>query len=397
VAATEFLAFHWICGILRNSSLGGRSSRGLGIATAAVLAVDPWAWNTIAFDFHAHVISTLFVVLAGRDLWSGRSRRPLVWATIALLCGGPSALYVVGVGLGAAFASPRVRRTALGVVSMGIGWFVFLTQVGGDGVGGAGLSYWYGYIAGSHSGHVGLGSIASGAITHPDRLVTMLGARWITAFVFLAVVGILGVFSPWGFFMAAVVFLPTVFNADPSYLRIPQSFQSWPAIPFVLVGSISVLTWLLSHERETRRAAILLTAWWLTAAGAISATVLPKLPNAWLTVTPSASAELVRVERLIPSRAEVIAIDQVVGRFATRPDVYKIGAQWNLPATIPLRHPVVVFVIVEQQRSGPDLYKRRVEEIAAVRQLGAKQLVANDGVYAFEWVVPPGVASVTII
>lgn len=396
VVATEVVTFRWLVDVLQGSAFPRKVAAVLAAIGALVLVFDPWAWNTIAFDFHAHTIATLFVVLTGRDLWQGRTHRCWIWAIAAILTDAPGALYIAGVGAAAVCAGPRTRRAGAGVMAAGAAWFVVLTQIGGDGVGGGGLGLWYGYLVGTTSGHPGLGRIAVGALTHPGLLGHMWLLRWPTLFEFLVVAGFIGVFSPWGLFPAAVVFLPTVFNSAPGYLRIQQSFQSWAAIPFLLIGSFMVLDRLWREGRWLRKLAVVAAALWLFECGTIMSQQLPALPTYWLTVSSASAHQLSRLSTMIPPTAEVAVDNGVLGRFADRSSIYQLGDGPAASSSIPVDEPTIVFVFTPTEGVGEPPLSNSYADMAKLSAMGATTLVAADGVYGFELHVPEGVHEIQL-
>ncbi|MGH9061334.1 MAG: hypothetical protein ACRDZY_17740, partial [Acidimicrobiales bacterium] len=75
-----------------------RGSPILGLALLIVLLINPWIYWTATYDFHFQPIACLFILLAARDLWNGRSRG-WWWIAGVLLCGDVASTYVVAVGL----------------------------------------------------------------------------------------------------------------------------------------------------------------------------------------------------------------------------------------------------------------------------------------------------------
>lgn len=394
VVATELLTLDWVFSVIGRSRMGPHAAAALGSGAAVVLALDPWAWNTIAFDFHSHVLAAFFAVAAGRDLWNGRTSRCWVWAVAALLSDAPGALYLVGVGLAAACTSRQARRSALAVTVVAASWFVVITTVGGDGVGGAGLGSWYGYLAGGGH-HVGLGSVALGALRHPARLATMASPRWMTVFRFVGVAGLIGVCSPWGFFPAAAVFLPSVFNADPSFLRVEQSFQSWPAIPFVLVGTVMILVRWSALGGPLRRLVVPAAGSWAALFAVLAWSALPAVPRYWLAVGTPAAGTLARAQSAIPKGAEIAASNGVIGRFASRRWVYELGRGPGGTSIIPVKAPIVVFVIAASQGVADPGEAARAD-VSALQALGATTLVSGGGIDCLELRVPAGQEHVSL-
>lgn len=391
VVATELVTFRWLEGVIRSSSVGRRTATALASGAAVVLALNPWAWETIAFDFHPHVLAALFTVLAGYDLHAGR-RRCWVWVSLALLCCSPAALYVVGLGA-AGFITARSRRTrfyASGVALCGMTWLLVVAAIGAAGRGGHGVDSWYGYLVGPHARHIGPAAIFMGLLRRPEAALSMLSGRWGTAIGFLAVVGLVGVLSPWGYCLVAVVFLPAMLNADPVFFRYAASFQVWPALPFVLVGSVSVLARLL-RKGTLRRLAVGVAAAWGSLAFVLSALYLATLPSAWIQVSPPAARELARIQATIPRGAEVIADNGIVGRFADRSDL-RVPYLWPSPVDRRL----VVFVFASGQGVDDPTAPQVTRAVARLERSGAVLTAHRAGISAVAWRPPPDVHSVTV-
>ena len=96
----------------------------MAIVVLTVLVANPGAYQTLSFDFHLEPISTLFVLLAGRDLWLGRHRRAWIWVGVVLLCGSFAAITLVGLGISALLAgrATRSQGAILIVVRPSAGW-----------------------------------------------------------------------------------------------------------------------------------------------------------------------------------------------------------------------------------------------------------------------------------
>ena len=75
VAGSGFVVFLWIVDYLERRTVPWWPAAGVASVVLAVLVASPGAYQILSFDFHMEPISTLFVLLAGRDLWSGRHRR----------------------------------------------------------------------------------------------------------------------------------------------------------------------------------------------------------------------------------------------------------------------------------------------------------------------------------
>jgi len=119
VVATELVAFGWIIDVTGRSSarLPAPGTTALTVGAAVVVVLNPWVYETIAFDFHTEVLAALFVVLIGRDLWRGRTRRLWWWVVPGLLCSVMSGLYLIGVGISGLVAGRSTRRTGIVLAS----------------------------------------------------------------------------------------------------------------------------------------------------------------------------------------------------------------------------------------------------------------------------------------
>lgn len=388
LAATELVALSWAAAILRRSRHRPRHRAIILGVAALALTMDPWAWDTIAFDFHSHVLAALFAVLLGRDLWAGH-RRAWVWLPLTLACCGPAALYVVGIGAAALVTAPtRHRRVhAAAITSCGLAWLELLTTLGGAGLGGRGVTHWYGYLTPHH--HPTILRIAAGIVLHPGPVLHLLEGRWPTALAFLLPVGLIGILSPWGLFPAATVLGPSIINASPLFFRTAASFQTWPALPFVLIGTVEILSRQSNPSADGRRRflATCLAVW--TGALVALASILLDYPEAWITVSPPAANTLAEVVGILPRNAEVIADIGIVGRFAERRDIRLLET-----GALTVDRQQVDFVLATGESSlSPSAQARAVQ---ALERLHAHVILERHGVVVIRWQPPPGATKVTV-
>jgi uncharacterized membrane protein len=396
VALTEAVAFGWVLEVIRGGSGARHEALGpwLAVGALAVILVEPFSYMTIAYDVHTEVFAALFVVLAGRALWAARFRQLWWWVPLALMTDAFAGLYVVAVGISGVVAGRRTRRSGLVLVGVGMAWILLISAVGGNEFGYAhSLSGWYGYLVGHRAGVSPFGVVV-GVLSHPVTAAHMVLTRWNLIFDFCVVMGLIGLASPWAWPMACVVIIPSALNANVAFLEPHASFQTWPTLPFVLVGSVMVLQRLALGTARARRVAGAVGVLWLIALVVVAGALLPGVSGFWITVAPKPAAQLARLDSEIPPRAEVIASWGVVGRFAVRSDVYAYGP---LSRTFPVSRPDVVFVL----SPGEGIYEVTPSTARAAvrfveRQLGAKVVVARDDVYGLEWRPPPGTARVTL-
>jgi len=395
---TEVVAFAWIGKAIARA--GGRIPKGVGyvlaLGAAVVLVADPWVYETIAFDFHFEPLAALFVVLVGYDLWSGRTRRMWWWVPLALVSTGLAALFLVGVGLSGILAGRRTRRPGALIAVVGAAWFVVCSAVGAIGDGGTTFRASYGYLAPGHHGRIGPLDVMIGALGHPGAVVHVAATHWAVLLSFLVVFGVIGLLSPWGIGMAFVVLVPNVLDGSGTFVRYGASFQSWPAMPFILVGSVMVLIGLFQRGEMARRMAAVIMALWAAFLVMFAVVALPGLPRAWLSVSPPAAAELARIAPQIPPDAEVVVTVPVMGRFAERSS---FDAFFEDHQKVPIDRAVVVFVFSPYEAAyQKNLTGNGLAEATryVARRLDARVLGSGAGVHAFSWSPPPETRSVTL-
>jgi uncharacterized membrane protein len=395
--ATEAVAFNWIRKVIERD--GVRLPKGAGpmlaVGTAVVLVADPWVYETVAFDFHLEAIAALFILLAAYDLWSGRSRRLWLWVALALISTGLSGFLLVGVGISGVLAGRGTRRLGVLIAAVGAAWFLVMSAVGGIGLGGQTLGHSYGYLVGPHHGRIGALEVVVGALGHPGAVVHTIGANWVVIVSFLVVFGVIGVVTPWGLGMGLVVLVPVLLDNGGGLARDGAAFQSWPALPFVLIGSVMVVVRLLQKGARARRIAVVTLTLWASFLAPLAYVALSDLPRAWLWTSPAAAAELARIEPEIPADAEVIVSYPVMGRFAERSSLYGFYSDHQ---TIPVNRRSVVFVFGPYESFQKPLTRSGITEAAGYvdRGLAARLLGARSGVSAFAWSPPPGTSSVTL-
>ena len=103
---------------------------GVASAVLVLLLAMPGAYQILSFDFHMEPLSAVFLLLAGRDLWSGRYRRAWLWVVLVLTCGTFAAVTLVGLGVSALLAGRATRRQGTLVVAVAIGWLALVSILG---------------------------------------------------------------------------------------------------------------------------------------------------------------------------------------------------------------------------------------------------------------------------
>jgi hypothetical protein len=191
------------------------------------------------------------------------------------------------------------------------------------------------------------------------------------------------------------VLVPNVLDANGEFIRYGASFQSWPALPFILVGSVIVLVRLIEGGAVSRRVATLIGSVWASVLVVVAVVALPGVPQTWLYVSPAAATELAHVESLIPADAEVIVSLPVVGRFADRDAAYAFDRPGE---RFPVDRRLVVFVVgPEEAFDEPVTTAVLADTSNYVRtRLDARLLGSGAGVSAYAWSPPAGTTGVNL-
>lgn len=386
VVAAEAVAFTWLCELAERYRPGRDAGwlAGLGIV---LLVANPWIWWAVSFDFHEESLAIPFAVLLAKDLAAGR-RRMWAWVLPILAAGAPTATYVVGIGLGGLLASKRSRAAAGLMVLLGVGYSLLVVLLHADA--GAPLVRHYGYLVAHRPVPPSLttGKLAKGIATHP---VVVLRAMWdkrVDILANLAPGGLLGIGFPAVLPLTLVVLLANTLSMG--YRFAEPIFQALPIYILVPVGTVGVLAWL---ARRHRWVALLM-------AGLVAAQVIgwlgvwgSRTADQWLRVSTPAAATLTLVQSRIPSTAEVIASQGVIGRFSGRKYLHELAG----PGAKPIQSSDVWFVVTPM--AGSEL-QTTADAMTLIGDLAGNlhaALVAHaNGVWAFDWHPPPGKRTVDV-
>jgi hypothetical protein len=376
----------------------------LGAGLVAILAVNPWTYWTASYDFHFQPIACLFVLLAGRDLWNGR-RRAWIWLVVVLACGDVAATYVVALGVSALIGGlsrrkdqvtgPRPRTGALVVLAGAVALGVISSIGSGKG---STLPTSYGYLADGRpvtSGVGGILAIVRGIVRHPSVGWHVVSPRRHEIFKYVASTGTLGVLSAVALPMAVVVLGANGLNTAPNFVGAAATFQSLVVVLFTAVGAVGLLTWLLS--RGTRAATVLTAALGLVMVAQAAYVSVQWTPRArtFLQVPASTAAQLDRVRRQIPTGAEVVVSQGVIGRFGAHAWVYPFLDSFANGQTVPLNAPTVVFVFTDVGIEAATPAQTAAAEALVGALPGVRILTEGVGVEAFSWSVPASTPSLT--
>ena len=393
VAATGLVVYVWIVDYLEYWRVAWWRSAGIAAVVLVALVANPGVYQTLLYDFHLEPISTLFVVLAGRDLWKGRRRRPWIWVAIALLCGSFAAITIIGLGVSALLAGKSTRRQGALLVVVALAWLGLISVLGADA--GSGLSY-YAYLAGRSTlpGSSGVLLIIAGIVSHPMRAIDMLHARFHFIYTLIKPVGVIGLASAWGFGVPVVVMVSNALNSQYGFIF--SAFQNSVVFPFVLLGTVIVLVWMAQRFKYGWIPAIVVAVAVITQALFYGYTTSPgNIRWAVNRIGPAPAAQLTKALSLAPEQDEVVATIGIMGRLSARPYIY-----WYPPnSEVPVKTRQVIFVFdpayeVTIPGATPS------DDLAAIAyardQLHARTLLDADGITVLAWKPPPGTTRVLI-
>jgi uncharacterized membrane protein len=408
IVAAELVTLMWVAAII-GERLGSYRNT-VGIVALVALVANPWWYEATSFDLHMPPLGLPFVVLAGYSLWGGRFRRGCVAAAISLLFGAVVVELVVVVGI-AALLSRRVResggaRYAAGITIGGIVWILAVNALGANQA--SNLAANYGYLASSPN--VSVFSILRGVVLHPSRATHVLSQRWRSVVFELWPTGLLGLLTPWGLLLFLGLLVPSALTRSSAYSTATSAaFQNVPAMPFLFVGTVLVLTGIATRSTEGRASAHRRTRIpdrlraRVAAVLGVAATVvvviqgslmIGRIPDDWLLVNSSEAVTLEKAMAAIPTSAEVIASYGVMGRFAERRSVLTLAAA---PQTFAVSSRDVFFLItpsVATEPLGADDSRADIGYLS--EKLHARTVVAGDGIWLLEWRPASAVRSVVL-
>ena len=411
LVATGFVTFLWASQIVAARGISRRFGYGIVAVAVVLLLLDPLVYFSAALDFHLEATATFFAVFAAYDIWTGRNRRAWIWVAVCLLCGDLGGLCIAGIGISALLAGKATRRMGGILIVVGVGWVAMIGALHANQ--GSFLNQ-YAYLAGRATLPTGSGALVvlGGMITHPGRPYHALASKARLIWRWLPPGGVIGIITPWGFGVPAVVLLSSALQGD--VLFIGEPFQQFAVVPFVLIGSVTLLTALAASRVPLFRSSPRWTRLWsghkaarrLVAGLLLVGIVLGGVryaheylaesftANATGDILPSAEgAALSTVLAKTPSDAEVISSIDIVGRLSARKYSF---IYLNATSPVPLRAKTVELVM----DTAHDPFISATEQEAAAQYLEsrfhARTLLHRNGVWELGWSGSPQHSSVVI-
>lgn len=415
LVGAEAVAFGWACETAPRPAGGGVSPRWAGslpvvlpLTALVLLAGDPWAYWTAAWDFHVEPLGVLVVLQAVRSLRRGSPLAAAGCSALAMACGSVVTTYVIAAGVGATVAGLLGQRAArrdeggtagavagtaawwpgLVMAAAGLVWSVALSVSGADR--GADLASGYGYLAagGGVATAVGMAGVVRGLVGHPGQALGVLWSRRLDLYASLSPSGFLGALAPW---TAPLVLLVLIEDGLNKYVGFAvPGFQN---VPVYVAGAVGTVTVLAAVGR--RRPVLSLVAAVVLAANTAAWGILwlPQTATQWLRVSPPASAVLSRALKQVPADAEVVASQGVLGRFADHRDVYALFG----PGRVPVRARTV-WVVVAPNQGIETLGVADAQALAGqlAGPLHGRLMAHGAGVWVFRWRPAAGTRWLTV-
>jgi len=292
---------------------------------------------------------------------------------------------VVGLGITALLFGRRRWHVGWPLVLLGLGSLVVLGQLHLVGAAGSFTSDAFGYLLPHHRGPFLATDVVRGLLVHPWLARRALAKSVPLLLLFLLPSGLLGAASRSAIGMELAVLLPPALAHGPHYsLLVQEAFQVWPALPFVLIGTVGVLSSGRWPRAATGRAVPLATGTCLLLAALTAVVWLPPVFSAWVPATaPGETALLARLERSVPRSNELVVWGSIAGRFGRTADLHPVF----LPSMLlPVNEQSVTFVLAPGKL---DIFFPVSTEAFFARRLvsidHASVALDRDGVLVLRW------------
>lgn len=352
------------------------------------LAFDPWFYWSAMFDFHPHAIYAFFITAA---VWQFYRRHVLSGYIFVFLCFVTSDVGVTFlVPLGVLLFFWRQRRNGMIIVAVGIIGFVVEQHIFFHGLGGLGIGLSNSALKSTKNTHRSFL-----ALTTEGLMVRLLGliprsiwANRLNVYANFGPSGLFGILTPVGLLIPGLALAEAAIGGT---FFIEPGTQNIPAYALLAVGTIVVLMWLASKSTFISK---VVSCFIVTNALLWMFTGIAGLSNRTAVPNASASASLSYIHRIIPASAEVVASQGIMGRFSGRQYIRMFRAQGSV---IPVKSKSVYFIVSPYNGIDISPVSEELSRIAFLASQPNMQLVTDKGyIWAFKWVPPPGVHSITI-
>jgi hypothetical protein len=378
----EVVAFYWLTEIAWGQDrLSPRLLSWLGLL---LLVVNPWIYWAISWDYHSEAVGCFFAILAARALFRNQ-KRAWIWVALTLASGLVPATYIFGIGLSRLLKRGNGWYLGIAACVVSVAWIVLFIHLG------AGGSLFATNIGRS------LATPGTLTISSPKHLVSevvnqisdVVRNDWFNRGDFvanLAPQGIFGALATPAIGITAVVL--GVSESQTGTAIVPPSMQNVFVYVILPIGTVLALIWLA--KRFTPRVVKALMG--LTAVNVLvwSAIWMPYLPVQWLTTSASSAAVIRRAAARIPSNADLLISQGIMGDFGWRPKF--LGLTIDPPWTVPVSGKDVWFIVAPHQGIEIESVMGEYDIIDTLaNQLHAAIVADSNDVWVFKWHRPPSV------
>ena len=350
-----------------------------------VLLVNPWLYWSAIFDFHFHSMEAFFITTAVWQFYRHHVLRGYIFVALCFVTSLVSVTFLVPLAL--LLFIWRQRRDAIIVGTIAILGFLLEEKLFFHN-----LLAFAAYTGGVTSSHIAgtlkpsTGFSSLGGILHlPAAIVKTMWMGRLNIYANLGPSGLLEMLSPFGLFIPGLVLLESTLAGT---MFSQPGTQNIPAYALLAVGTIAVLLRIATRSMRTSKivaAAVVMNALAWTSVGAIGFRSRTAVPSAF------AASTLQHLRNTIPTDAEVIASQGIVGRFAGRKYVY---TAWYRGPLLPIRGRYVYFIISPYNGINVSPVSQELSRIAFLAsQPHVKLLTHRGNIWAFRWEAPYGVTS----
>lgn len=381
---SEAIVWLWVRDFIRKRDITGSARHWLAGLTLVLLLWNPWFFTANDFDFHFESLGTFFVVASFYAFTRHRRWLGFVLALLTALTGNVSMTYLVAAGLTLTWCEPNERRTGL---LMAIGGLIAFSASIHMGVG---LDAAFGPPSKSsavHTLHQPVPTGLVGLLVHPIALVTDVTSRPLNFYANMAPEGIIGVFSPQGLLMTALI---SVENNLASYSLFsePGYFQSLPMYPFLIMGTLQMTWWIWRWRHWAGR--VVAVALTLNIVG-WALVWFPTLPSDFVKVDAVASSTLNAILSHVSPTTEIVTSQGIFGRFAGR----RYARAFSGESSVPVYTKPVIFIISPYQGVNLSSVATELARIAYLEKNLHAQLVRHTaGIWEFRWSPPPNTTGI---
>jgi hypothetical protein len=295
------------------------------ICCVAVAVLNPWTYQSNAFDFHFYAISALAAVGLGRALYNGTKGPALAWMLLGISAGDVSTTIVTATALGLALVLPYARQTGFSLAVAGAIAFAAI-HLQGFAVGDE-LARNFPYVHGAH-GSPNVFAVLSWLLAHPAFVASKFAGHADALYANLSPSGFIGLACP---FTALPIVLILFENAMTTNVHdfIWPGNETAPVYYLMLPG----LAWTLVWMARLRLAKFVAPACLLVVANCAGWFYVwfPLVQPQWIRVAPAAAATLDSLHDRLGDNDEVIASDRFVGSLADRETAYSFHGGRHFP------------------------------------------------------------------